>query len=75
LAYVKHYLKTEDPPKDPDFNPKLYIKIKAPWFKPKPASQAIENALTLFEERLIAKLDQYQKACDPNITVLQNSAL
>jgi hypothetical protein len=63
---TKYYFKTEDPPEDPDFNPKLYI--KAPWWKPKPASQVIEDALTLFEERLTTKHNKHQVACDPNIT-------
>ena len=70
---VKHYLATEDPPEDPHFNPKLYI--KSPFFKPKIASFAIKDALNTFKERLTAKHEQYQKACNPNITVLQNSAL
>ena len=70
---VKHYLKTEEPPEDPDFNPKLYL--KSPFFIPNIASFNIEYALDNFEERLTTKHNEYQKRCDPNITVLQNSAL
>jgi hypothetical protein len=70
---VKHYLVTENPPEDPNFNPKLYI--KSPFFKPRVASFAIEDTLNTFEKKLTAKHEQYQKLCNPNIAVLQNSAL
>jgi hypothetical protein len=70
---VKYFIKTQEPQEDPDFNPKLYI--EAPWWIPSPANRDIEDALSTFEERLTANHEQYQKQCQPKITVLQNSAL
>ena len=70
---VKAYLKAEDPPEDPDFNPKLYI--KAPWWEPGPADEAVETALENFKERLTEKQQEYQVDTSPNLTYLQISAL
>lgn len=71
---TKHWLLFQPERENDDFNPKLYI--KNPHWDPPTASEAIEEALNKFEERMLRLHDQHQSRNNKkNITRLQNNAL